>query len=341
MSANPGDRVPSGSFSPVPAPPPWAGAVTAPRQAAGWRRPLALALLVAGCLLAPLALAGWYVHTGIMDADGYVATVAPVAGEPAVRDAVADVLAGQIAKALDEAGTAPLPGGLGDLAGELVDALPFESLTRDLTEQALASSAFQGFWNEANRKIHPLLVAAVKGKAGADKSEDPVTLDLAAVTAAVTDLLAASGVGLPEPLPEALTGGGVALFDSVPLARAGSVLLALDRFYLVLTALAVAALAGAVLTARDRLRAGVLVGAGLVAAMAALQLGLLAGRSYYLGVTDRSDIPHAASAAVFDVVTSSLRDWGWAVLVAGAALAVACLLVDLVLRRAAAPVRSR
>ena len=340
--AAPPDYSGAGSYTPVPPAPPWAGA-KAPdrggppsRNAAAWRRPLSIALIVVGCICAPLALAGLYVHTDLMDVDGYVKTITPVAGEPAVQTAVADVLAAQITKGLKAAGSSasPLPEELGSIAGELGDVLPLEDLTREMTKQALASEAFAGFWAAANRQVHPLLVAAIESKSGHGEQTSPVGLDLSAVTASITDLLAGAGVSLPDPLPEALRTGKVPLLDSLPLAQAGRVILALDRSYLALALVAVAVLGAGVVAARDRLRAGVYVGAGLALAMAGLQIGLWAARARYLDVTARTHIPRAASAAVFDVMTTSLRSWTWTVFIAAVAAALACVLIGVVVRRA-------
>jgi hypothetical protein len=332
-----GSPMPSapGGYSPVPAAPPWAGPAASAqvqRQPASWRRPLALVLLVIGCVAAPLALSGAYVHTRIMDVDGYVAAVTPVAADRALQNAVADLLSKQISRALKKAGTSesPLPEGLGSLAQGLSGVLPIEQVTRKVTQQALQSDAFRGFWAEANRAIHPVLVDAIEQ--GGSGTSSPLPLDLAAVTAAVTDKLAVAGIGLPDPLPKALTSGKVPLLDTLPLKRLAGAIRALDRLWPVLFAVALAGLGGSVLAARSRLRAGVIAGAGLALAMLGLEIGLRAARSSYLGVTDRSHIPRDASAAVFNAMTSSLRDWGWAVLVVGLAAAVACVLVALVLR---------
>jgi hypothetical protein len=270
-----------------------------------------------------------------MDVDGYVAAVTPVASDPAVQDAVADLLSRQISGALKAAGTttSPLPAELGSIASGLSDVLPIGDVTRRLTRQVLRSDAFRGFWAEANRRIHPLLMDAVEHGGGGDAS--PLPLDLAAVTSVVTDKLAVAGVSLPDLLPDALTTGKVPLLDTLPLKQLGSILRTLDSLWLVLFAVAAAGLVGSVLAAPSRLRAGAVAGAGLALAMFALELGLWAGRGRYLDVTDRSHIPRDAAAAVFNAMTSSLRSWGWAALVVGVATAVACLLVSLVLRSSA------
>jgi hypothetical protein len=303
-----------------------------PPASAGWRRALALTLVIAGCLAAPAALAAGYVHRDIMNADGYVATVTPLAADPAVQKAVADVLAKQVSHALDagQALPGPLPSVLGAFTGPLSTQL--EGLTRKLTLQAVESSAFRRFWATANRAAHPVLVDAIKGK-GKVTAKGLVGLDLSGVTAAVTGLLTSSGVSLPEPLPKALTSGDVMLLDARPLARVGSVILALDSLYPVLLLLVVALLVASVVVAPARLRATVFVGAGLALAMLALQAGLAVGRLRYLGATDDAHIPHAASAAIWGALTGDLRRWGWAVLVVGLAVGVTALLVSLVLRR--------
>ncbi len=322
-----------GEGSTVPPAPPWATPPAAEGHrrvaAAAWRGPLALVLLVVGCAAAPLALCAAYVHTSIMDTEGYVAAVAPLASDPAVQDAVAEALSERIGSALEEAGSSssPLPEELGALTEGLVGALPVEELTREFTVQALGSPAFASVWEKANRAAHPLLVDAVEKTGDDDETTDPLFLDLAGVTATVTDKLRDAGVPMPDPLPEALRSGDVRLLDLQQVQRLGRLIVTLDRLWLALVALAVLALAGCVAVSRDRLRAAVLTGAGLVIAMAALEAALAVVRGSYLDHTDTAHIPHAASAAVFDTVTRSLRSWGWSVLIVGASLVVAGLLV--------------
>jgi hypothetical protein len=298
-----------------------------PGTTAGWRRPLAIVLLVAGCLTTPAALASAYVHTDIMDVDGYVDTVTPIADDAAIQKAVADALATQVSGALDanSALPGPLPEELGAFTGPLGSQL--EGLTGELTLKAVASPAFRGFWAEANRKVHPVLVAAIEGKGKLKvATRDLIGLDLAGVTTEVTDLLAASGVTLPDTLPKALTTGDVAMLDARPFSSAGGAIRALDRLFPALPLAAVALLIASVLVASSRLRTLAWMGAGLALAMAALQTGLLVGRGRYLDATDEAGIPHDASAAIWGAITRDLSHWGWAVLIVGAALAAAAAL---------------
>jgi hypothetical protein len=322
---------PMGPYGGVPYPP--APAVQQ-RKVGEWRQPIAAMLLVLGCLIAPLALAGLWLHVNIMDVDGYVATITPVADDPAVQKAVADVLTDQVFGALDvdQILSGSLPPALGFISGSLGAQL--ENLTRKLTEQAVSSGAFRGFWAAANRRVHPILLKAIKSKGKLNLTTDGlVSLDLVEVTRNITDLLTTSGIALPEVLPEALTTGNVVLLDSRPLARAGKVILALDGLYWLLPLVVLAFLLGSVLVASRRLRTAIYVGVGLLLAMAALEAGVAVGRAYYLGATDDAGIPHDASAALWRVVTSSLRLWGWAVLVVGVVVALAAAVVLLITRR--------
>jgi hypothetical protein len=299
-----------------------------PAPAGEWRRAIAVALVVVGCLLAPVALVSAYVHIDIMDPEGYIATITPVADDPAVQKAVADTVAKQVSGALDadQALPGPLPVELGDFTGPLSGQL--ESLTRKLTLQVVSGSAFRGFWVAANRKAHPVIVDIIESK-GSVTASDLVGLDMTEVVGNVTDLLSASGVALPQ----ALKTDDIVLVDSRELATAGAVILPLDRLYPVLPIATLALLLLSVFVAPRRLLAAVYLGAGLTLAMVVLEVGLAVGRARYLGATDDVGIPHAASAAVWGAVTRSLRLWGWATLVTGIAVAVAAALVLLVVGR--------
>jgi hypothetical protein len=319
-------------YPPVPYPPvPYAsGYVAQPGGVGAWRSPVAVVLVVLGCLMAPLALAGVWFHANIMEVDGYVATITPVADEPAVQQAVADVLAEQVYRTLDGNQILPgIPGELGSIVGT-VGAQQLENLTREMTLQAVSSSAFRGFWAAANRRVHPILMEAIKNEGKVDLSADgSVSLDLVDVTNNVMDLLGTSGVALPG----AGASGGVPLLDSRPLARAGGVIVALDLLYWLMPVVTLALLLGSVLVAPRRLLATVYLGVGLALSMAALEAGMAVSGVYYLGVTDDAGIPHEASAAIWRVFAGSLRLWGWAVLLVAVVVALAALAALLITGR--------
>ena len=167
-----------------------------------WRGPIAVMLLVLGCVIAPLALAGVWFHVNIMDVDGYVATITPVADEPAVQKAVADVLTDQVYGALDvdQILQGSLPAGLrlhlrapersagepdpqADRAGGVEQCLPRVLGDR---QQEGAPHPDRGHQEQGQ---------AQRGRGGL------VSLDLVEVTDDITDLLTTSGDRSPGAAP--------------------------------------------------------------------------------------------------------------------------------------------
>src|SRR6201995_3011376 len=63
---------------------------TAPKDRSGWWRPVvATVLLVLVGLLAPMSVLATWAHDEVGDTDRYVQTVAPLASDPAVQNAIA------------------------------------------------------------------------------------------------------------------------------------------------------------------------------------------------------------------------------------------------------------
>jgi hypothetical protein len=70
-----------------------------------WRSVVATFLIVVGCILAsPLSVVAVWTKNLVTDTDRYVATVAPLADDPAIQNAVADKITVQIFTHLDVAG---------------------------------------------------------------------------------------------------------------------------------------------------------------------------------------------------------------------------------------------
>lgn len=107
------------------------------------RGALSAALIALACLLVPFgALAAWATY-GLADPGRYVTAMAPLAADPAVRDAVADEV------------------------GE-----PLRPLVRDFTR----TPAFPAVWDAGNRAVHDAVLSALH-----DESRRAVTVDLADV----------------------------------------------------------------------------------------------------------------------------------------------------------------
>ncbi|WP_423464904.1 GAP family protein [Promicromonospora sp. MS192] len=161
-------------------------ALAASGRTAGVPRPVrhrgrstaAVVLIVLGALLAPVGVVAAWAERTLTDTDRYVATVAPLAEDPAVRSAVSarmtsalmeqiDVgaLLDGVAEGLDEQGLAPrVAGALPMLEAPLTGGV--ESFVRDAADRVVASDQFRDAWTQANRVAHQQLVAVMRGEGG-------------------------------------------------------------------------------------------------------------------------------------------------------------------------------
>jgi hypothetical protein len=153
-----------------------AGADPVSRQR--WRTILAVLLIVVGCVLAPLAGVAVWARNQVTNTDRYVRTVAPLASDPAIQQAIADQITTQIFSYLDVKG----------LTDQAVDALAARGLRPQVADQlrglgGSVASGIQGFvrtevdkivqsqafadaWVQANRVAHQALVKALTGEGG-------------------------------------------------------------------------------------------------------------------------------------------------------------------------------
>jgi hypothetical protein len=112
--------------------------------------------------------AAWGART-VLNTDRYVATVAPLADDPAVQASIATKLTDQVFLALNVEGTlSDALATLGEratvLAGPLTTAV--KGFVRDQVEKVVASDAFKTFWVEANRFVHTQVLAILRGDTG-------------------------------------------------------------------------------------------------------------------------------------------------------------------------------
>jgi hypothetical protein len=335
VAAGTSGNVPEGYY------PGYAGPAAARRSlppGGAWRIGASVVLLLLGCLLAPFALAGLWVHNSFLSTDGFVATVDPLADDPAVQQAVADAITTKLYDALNLGQNlqSTLPGQLGSLAQPVAEQL--KNLTRDLTRRIVSSDAFHVVWRAAAGRAHTTIVALIEDTGPLELTQDGlVLLDFSDVSAQVTQLLQASGISLPQVLPSSVSTGAVALVHSRALVQARTAIVAVDRFAFPLAALVLVLLAGSVLISTGRLGTVMGVGLGLVLMMGLFEAGLALARAYYLSTADDAKIPHGASVAVWNIVTRDLRAAGWIVLAVGGCLVavagVAAVVLSLRARR--------
>ena len=297
-------------------------------------------LIVTACLLAPLSMVSVWARGEVTDTDRYVQTVAPLAQDPAIQQAVTNRITEQIFTYVDVQAltsdavstisanrslTPQQTAALQALAGPISQGV--QSYTEDAVAKVVQSDQFEAAWVEANTLVHQRLNEALSGQ-NTDRAlqvqNNQVVLDLGNLVNQVKELLISKGFTVAEKIPT--TDATIVLFN-VPNASAlqtGYNVLNTVGFWLPLIAIALAVLG--VFVARTPRKALAWFGFGLMLAMA-VGAGMLAfGRMTYL-----NDLPAtvdtAAATAFFDQFTVFLKQAMWAGATAGLVLFLGGLLL--------------
>lgn len=165
--------------------------------------------LVLSILLFAVAVPATWARRTLLDTDRYVATVAPLAQDPAVQEYLARTVTEQVFTALDvqaklAASLQQRSPKLAFLAAPIANGV--EGFVKDRLQQVFASDAFATSWEEANRFAHAQLLAVLEGGGETVQVQQGavvlnllplVTEGLAAMTGVVTDI-----VGHPVTLPQ-------------------------------------------------------------------------------------------------------------------------------------------
>ncbi|MEU0383781.1 hypothetical protein [Streptomyces chartreusis] len=287
------------------------------------RNALSAVLLGLACLLVPFAtLASWAAH-GLTDTGRYVRTMAPLATDPDVRGAVADVLGdGIMREAGHELDTGPPHGTVG----------PF---VRDAVRSFTRTEAFRTGWDAANLALHDAVLRALRDDA---PRASAVTVDLAPVVTRVKRRLTDDHVPFAHRIPVPHTRVPVLPADDVDRLRRGYHVLNTAAFWLPLAA-AVCAVAGTALAVCRR-RAVTAIGLGTALGGGLLVLAVAIGRR--LTLADLPDALHRpAAGAVYDALTATLSTVSWLLLAFGLTAALGSWLTGRYAPRLASRRRAR
>ncbi|ARP71089.1 hypothetical protein LK07_16355 [Streptomyces pluripotens] len=268
------------------------------------RSALSAVLIALSCFLVPFgALAAWAAY-GLTDTGRYVTTMAPLAADPDVREAVADTVGDDIWHAVDQH----------------LDVRPARASVRPFVHDAVRSftrtQAFRLAWDTGNRVTHDAILRALREEDGHDR---PVTVDLAPVTAQVKRQLQQDHVPLAQRIPVQHTAIAVLPAGELATLRKGFHVLEVAAFWLPVAAVAFAVIGIALAVRRRRAIAATALGTALGGAL--LGLALTVGRGLTLAGLP-ADVPHPAAGAIYDALTGTLRTVAWLLL--GLGLAVAC-----------------
>jgi hypothetical protein len=284
-----------------------------------WRAIVASLLIVLGCVLAPLAGVAVWARNQVTNTDRYVATVAPLARDPAIQAAIADQITAQVFTYIDVQG----------LTNQALDALAERGLRPQVADQlralsgpiangvrgfvrtqvgnVVASDAFADAWVQANRVVHDELVKALTGEGGGavTVANDTVSINLDPFIETVKQRLVASGFGLAERIPQ--VNASFVLFQSDDITRARSAFNLLNTLGTWLPVIVIVLLVIGVYLAKDHRRALVGAAVGVALSMLLLALGLAVFRSIYLNSIPASVLPHDAAAVLYDTIVRYLR----------------------------------
>jgi hypothetical protein len=303
-----------------------------------WRTIVATLLIVLACLLAPLSVVAVWARNQVTNTDRYVATVAPLAEDPAIQNAIADQITAQVFTYIDVRG----------LTNEVVDALAtrglpprlaaqlqaltvpiasgVEGFTRTQVGKVVQSQAFADAWVQANRVAHDELVKALTGEGGGaiTVEDNRVSVNMAPFIQTVKQQLTAAGFTLAARIPE--VNASFTVFQSDSITRARSAFNLLNTLGVWLPVIVLILIVLGVYVARDHRRALVGAGLGVALGMLVLALGLAIFRSIYLNGVPADVLPHDAAAVLYDTIVRFLRAGLRTVLVLGLVVAAGAFL---------------
>ncbi|MFL6136965.1 MAG: hypothetical protein ACJ74O_04110 [Frankiaceae bacterium] len=193
----------------------------------GWVRRTAVGVLVAlFAVLVPVTATAAWTHRTVLNTEAYVATVRPIASDPAVTSAASRQVTNQLYATLDPQSIIAnaLPPKAAFLAGPIADAL--KGSLRSKVNDILNSAQFQQLWVEANRFAHGQLVAVLRGDTSTLRTtKGQVVLNLVPLVNAAlqrASALVAGVVGKPVTLPKITS-------DELPSAACERIAAALSR----------------------------------------------------------------------------------------------------------------
>jgi len=289
-------------------------------ERAGWWRPVVVTVIIALiAVLTPLGVVARWAHNEVADTDRYVASVAPLASDPAIQAAVTDRITNEIVSRLevkavtDQAVQALADRGLPPTAAASLSALSgplssaIEGFIHDQVANLVASDAFQTAWEEANRQAHTQMVALLTGKDTdlVDISNNAVSINLATVIEAVKQQLIDRGFTLAERIPT--VDAQFTIFQSADITKAQNIFRLLSAVNTLLPILILVLLAAAMALARNRRRTLIAAMLAVAASMLLLGVALNAFRMVYLDAISTDQMPIDAAAAVYDTLVWFIR----------------------------------
>jgi hypothetical protein len=288
------------------------------RRRAGWRAPVAVVLIVLGCVLAPIAVLGVWAGGQVSDTGRWVATVEPLISDPAIQNVLTNKITNEITSRLnlngniDQAAAQLSSKGLTRVSSLLTTFGPqitggLNGFVHNAVHKVITSPAMANAWVQVNTAAHQGLVAVLSGQGNSTISTDngQVVLHIGPLIQVAKQDLVARGFSLASKIPD--VNPTVTLFQSDDLAKAQAGYRLINALKIVLPILVLLLLGAGVYVARRHRRALVGAGLGLAASMLVLAIILLIARSIYLNSVPSSVLPGDAAAAAFDALVHFIK----------------------------------
>jgi hypothetical protein len=289
-----------------------------------WRRIIAAVLLLVGVLLVPLSLSAVWVRNTLLDTDQYVATIGPLAGNSEIQHGLAD----RVTTALFADGTvekrvaAVLPARATVLAAPISSGL--ETVANRAALKLVQSDRFQTLWENVNRRAHTAVVEVLTGGGSRVSTKDgTVSVNLEQIFTNVKQRLDARGITVFDDAQLPAQYQSVVLIQSKQLEQVQGLVDLLQKLAWVLPFIALLCIGGSIALSQNRRRRVMRAGIWIAVAVA-LQLALLSvGRNFYLEALTKSGARKGSAGAVWDQLTSFLRQSGIALIALALVVAVA------------------
>jgi hypothetical protein len=303
-----------------------------PRRKIRWRSVVAVLLIVIGCVLTPVAGVAFWTNNQVSDTDRFVRSVSPLIDDPDIQNRITERVTATIFEYVDVQGLADeaivalegqgLPANLAARLQTFTPTLESSAVgfVRDRVAQLVASPEFESVWDQAIATVHTQANSVLSGESDTIVIRgDYVLLDLAPFIDMAKERLSDAGLTAVDRVPEVHPTVELAKADT--LVRAQSAYSTLNTVAGVLPWIALGLLIVGVYLARNRYRAMVGAGLGVVVSMVVLAAGLLVARSLLVGAVPPGAAP--ATGSGFDIVVTYLRLGLRALAVLGLVIALA------------------
>jgi hypothetical protein len=323
--------------------------VPARRRRFSWHAVVSAFLIVLGCIIAVPAVLGSWAALEVSNTDRWVATVEPLIHDPAIQNVLAEKITKEITSQINLTGTinqatsqlnsrglTRISALLKTFGPQIASAVT--GFIQSTVHTVISSQAMATAWVQVNTVAHQALVKVLSGQGGGAVSvqNGEIVLNLGPlITVAKQDLLA-HGFSLASNIPP--VSPTLALFQAKDLGKAQGYYRLIKATRIVLIVLTLLLLAAGVWVARHRRRALIGAGLGLAASMLVLAIGLLIGRSIYLGSVPSSVLPPDAAGAAYDALVHFIKVTLRVVLAVGLVVALGAFITGP--SRAAVQIRS-